>query len=130
MLVQGYFVLAGACVRSIPQIIRIQRSRRQDPIKCLLCCSLQACSGHVSACEADCSNLIGLLCSAEGLSEAANLSELIAYSIMIAYNFRLGKHLAPAPRTRQICTAENAGKRQVAAQVQGCTVGCPVSWQT
>ena len=31
------------------------------------------------------------LCSAEGISEAANLAELIAYSIMIAYNFRLGE---------------------------------------
>ena len=35
------------------------------------------------------------MCSAEGLSEAANLSELIAYSIMIAYNYRLGAHQAP-----------------------------------
>ena len=35
-------------------------------------------------------------CSAEGLSEAANLSELLAYSIMIAYNFRLGLPWTPS----------------------------------
>ena len=39
--VQGYCVLAGACVRSIPQIIRIQRTQR-----CVQVC----CSAQMSGC--------------------------------------------------------------------------------
>ncbi|KAK9800256.1 hypothetical protein WJX73_008298 [Symbiochloris irregularis] len=50
----GYCVLAGACFRSIPQILRIERTK-----------------------------------SVQGLSESANLFEFVAYTIMLAYNYRL-----------------------------------------
>ena len=65
---QGYCVLAGACVRSIPQIIRIQRSQRWARSAACAWPRLAQRPDHCLPPH-----------SAQGLSEVANLSELLAY---------------------------------------------------
>ncbi len=41
--------------------------------------------------------------SASGVSLSANIAELLAYSITVAYNLRLGAHRAAIDRTNHLC---------------------------
>ena len=62
--VQGYGVLAGSCVRSVPQIMRMSKNKR--------------CAAQIAD-------------SAQGVSLTSNVAELIAYTINVAYNLQWGE---------------------------------------
>ena len=94
-------MLAGASVRSIPQIIRIEKTKRCVRLASARVTPTVLCITVLPVCMTFmvirklvkiASLKYGALYSVQGLSESANLFEFIAYSIMLAYNFRLGTY--------------------------------------
>ena len=127
---KGYCVVLGSTTRSVPQILRILRNKRWGPLTWASTgTDIVHCKGQEFRAVVKCPSLarsrllswliyvpnsglarrlkgmLPMFCSADGLSLAAQYSELIAYSITLAYNLR---HGALSPHSQHyVCGAKN-----------------------
>ena len=77
-------IIAGSCIRSVPQILRILRSKRCAQRSARLC--RQSISKHEARWIVGYPYSIACACSVQGISATAVVVETLCYTVIVGYN--------------------------------------------